>query len=55
MAPRASFQTKLFFAAFSAAVLALLVAGVLFVALTIPLARLTDWLGRRALVRERGR
>ena len=33
----------------------LLVAGVLFVALTIPLARFTDWLGRRAMRRERGR
>jgi polar amino acid transport system permease protein len=32
-----------------------LVTGVFFVALTIPLARLTDWLGRRALRRERGR
>lgn len=33
----------------------LLMVGVFFVALTVPLARLTDWLGRRALVRERGR
>ena len=33
----------------------LFVTGVLFVALTIPLARLTDWLGRRAMLRERGR
>ncbi len=33
----------------------LLVAGLFFLALTIPLARLTDWLGHRALVRERGR
>jgi polar amino acid transport system permease protein len=32
----------------------LLMVGVFFVVLTIPLARLTDWLGRRALVRERG-
>lgn len=32
-----------------------LVTGAFFVALTIPLARLTDWLGHRALVRERGR
>ncbi|MCZ4498419.1 MAG: amino acid transporter permease [Marmoricola sp.] len=32
-----------------------LVTGVFFVALTIPLARFTDWLGRRALLRERGR
>lgn len=32
-----------------------LVTGVFFVAVTIPLARLTDWLGRRALIRERGR
>jgi polar amino acid transport system permease protein len=32
-----------------------LVTGLFFVAITIPLARLTDWLGRRALVRERGR
>jgi polar amino acid transport system permease protein len=29
-----------------------LVAAVLFIALTIPLARLTDWLGRRALRRQ---
>jgi polar amino acid transport system permease protein len=29
-----------------------LVAAVLFIALTIPLARLTDWLGRRALARQ---
>lgn len=33
----------------------LLVSGLLFLAMTIPLARLTDWLGHRALVRERGR
>ncbi|RNL60850.1 amino acid ABC transporter permease [Nocardioides marmoriginsengisoli] len=33
----------------------LLVSGLFFLALTIPLARLTDWLGRRALIRERGR
>jgi polar amino acid transport system permease protein len=33
----------------------LLVAGVFFLALTVPLARLTDYLGRRALRRERGR
>ncbi|RNL75458.1 amino acid ABC transporter permease [Nocardioides marmorisolisilvae] len=33
----------------------LLVSGLFFLALTIPLARLTDWLGHRALVRERGR
>jgi polar amino acid transport system permease protein len=33
----------------------LLVSGLLFLALTIPLARFTDWLGRRALRRERGR
>jgi polar amino acid transport system permease protein len=33
----------------------LLMVGVFFVVLTVPLARLTDWLGRRALVRERGR
>jgi polar amino acid transport system permease protein len=32
----------------------LLVAAALFVALTIPLARLTDWLARRAVRRERG-
>jgi polar amino acid transport system permease protein len=32
-----------------------LVTGVFFVALTIPLARLTDWLGRRTMQRERGR
>ena len=32
-----------------------LVTGVFFVAVTVPLARLTDWLGRRALLRERGR
>ncbi|GAA1907224.1 amino acid ABC transporter permease [Nocardioides lentus] len=32
----------------------LLVAGLFFVALTIPLARLTDWLGRRVAERERG-
>jgi polar amino acid transport system permease protein len=31
------------------------VSGLLFLALTIPLARLTDYLGHRALVRERGR
>lgn len=31
----------------------LLVAAALFVALTIPLARLTDWVGRRAMERER--
>ncbi len=30
-----------------------LVAAALFVALTVPLARLTDWLGRRAMQRER--
>jgi polar amino acid transport system permease protein len=29
------------------------VAGALFVALTVPLARLTDWVGRRAMERER--
>jgi polar amino acid transport system permease protein len=33
----------------------LLVAAAFFVALTIPLARFTDWLGRRATRRERGR
>lgn len=33
----------------------LLVCGLFFLALTIPLARLTDYLGRRALARERGR
>jgi polar amino acid transport system permease protein len=33
----------------------LVMVGVFFVVLTIPLARLTDWLGRRALIRERGR
>jgi polar amino acid transport system permease protein len=33
----------------------LLVAAAFFVALTIPLARFTDWLGRRAVRRERGR
>lgn len=33
----------------------LLVAAAFFVALTIPLARFTDWLGRRAARRERGR
>jgi polar amino acid transport system permease protein len=33
----------------------LLVSGLFFLALTIPLARFTDWLGRRALLRERGR
>ena len=33
----------------------LLMVGLFFVALTVPLARLTDWLGRRALIRERGR
>jgi polar amino acid transport system permease protein len=33
----------------------LLMVGIFFVVLTIPLARLTDWLGRRALIRERGR
>lgn len=32
-----------------------LVTGAFFVVLTVPLARLTDWLGKRALVRERGR
>ena len=32
----------------------LLVAAAFFVALTIPLARFTDWLGRRAVRRERG-
>jgi polar amino acid transport system permease protein len=32
---------------------AIVVAGVLFVALTVPLARLTDWVGRRAMERER--
>lgn len=32
----------------------LLVAGAFFVALTIPLARLTDWLARRAMEKERG-
>lgn len=32
-----------------------LLSGLFFLALTIPLARLTDWLGRRALIRERGR
>lgn len=32
-----------------------IVSGLFFLALTIPLARLTDWLGHRALVRERGR
>ena len=32
----------------------LLVAGAFFVAITIPLARFTDWLGRRAVRRERG-
>jgi len=32
-----------------------LVTGAFFVALTVPLARFTDWLGRRALLRERGR
>lgn len=32
----------------------LVVAGCFFVALTIPLARITDWLGRRAARRERG-
>lgn len=31
------------------------VSGLLFLALTVPLARLTDYLGHRALVRERGR
>jgi polar amino acid transport system permease protein len=31
----------------------IVVAAVLFVALTIPLARLTDWVGRRAMQRER--
>ena len=30
-----------------------LVAGALFVALTVPLARFTDWLGRRVMERER--
>ena len=33
----------------------LLVAAGLFVAITVPLARLTDWLGARAMRRERGR
>lgn len=33
----------------------MVVAAVFFLALTIPLARLTDWLGRRAMRRERGR
>jgi polar amino acid transport system permease protein len=33
----------------------LLVAAAFFVAITIPLARFTDWLGRRAVRRERGR
>jgi hypothetical protein len=28
------------------------VAAVLFIALTIPLARFTDWLGNRALARQ---
>jgi polar amino acid transport system permease protein len=32
----------------------ILVAGAFFVAITIPLARFTDWLGRRAVRRERG-
>ncbi|GAB3652551.1 amino acid ABC transporter permease [Nocardioides korecus] len=32
----------------------LLVTGAFFVALTVPLARFTDWLGRRAVRRERG-
>jgi polar amino acid transport system permease protein len=32
-----------------------LVSGLLFLALTVPLARLTDYYGRRALIRERGR
>lgn len=32
----------------------LVVAACFFIALTIPLARFTDWLGRRALQRERG-
>jgi polar amino acid transport system permease protein len=32
-----------------------LVSGLFFLAITIPLARFTDWLGHRALVRERGR
>lgn len=32
----------------------LLVAAAFFVALTVPLARFTDWLGRRAVRRERG-
>jgi polar amino acid transport system permease protein len=32
----------------------LLVAAAFFVAITIPLARFTDWLGRRAVRRERG-
>ena len=31
-----------------------LVTAAFFVALTVPLARLTDWLGRRAMQRERG-
>ena len=31
------------------------VSGLLFLALTIPLARFTDWMGKRALLRERGR
>jgi polar amino acid transport system permease protein len=33
----------------------ILVTAAFFVALTIPLARFTDWLGRRAMRRERGR
>lgn len=33
----------------------MVVAACLFLALTIPLARFTDWLGRRAMRRERGR
>lgn len=32
----------------------ILVTGLLFVALTVPIARFTDWLGRRALRRQRG-
>jgi polar amino acid transport system permease protein len=32
----------------------ILVAAAFFVALTIPIARFTDWLGRRAMRRERG-
>ncbi len=33
----------------------LVVSGLFFLALTIPLARFTDWLAHKALVRERGR